>query len=459
MGMYGLLKGLVEGTSEGAGFSCIYQFWRHPWFCADMDYGYVISKISYPYPYPYQYHIHINTPHVSRMMVFSFAARRESRAHARSGRQGGAERRSARRCRERSSMPAPSPAARGLCLQLLFCLALAQAPRAGSVFSVSAERRPRDKLSLGNADCSYTHFAEDEFAPSAAQRKLLALDVNDLCQELQMKESSSVPESFCPSGPPGPQGPQGIPGIAGPKGEKGEIGRPGRKGRPGPPGVPGMPGPTGWPGPVGPKGEKGDLGVMGLPGTRGPMGSKGFPGTRGEKGSRGDTGDKGVKGDQGEIGSPGMLGQKGEMGPKGQSGAPGHRGPIGRPGKRGKQGQKGDIGPVGIMGPPGRPGPSGLPGPPGPSGSGQLAIGPKGERGLPGPPGRCLCRSPHNVNSPPYEESVFGHSYPKVPAIFVVNNQEELERLNTENALAFRRDQRSLYFKDTIGWLPIQVKI
>uniref|UniRef100_A0A8C0BY90 Collagen like tail subunit of asymmetric acetylcholinesterase n=1 Tax=Buteo japonicus TaxID=224669 RepID=A0A8C0BY90_9AVES len=145
---------------------------------------------------------------------------------------------------------------------------------------------------------------------------------------------------------------------------------------------------------------------------------------------------------------------KGEMGPKGQSGVPGHRGPIGRPGKRGKQG---DIGPAGIMGPPGRPGPSGQPGPPGPSGSGQFAIGPKGERGLPGPPGRCLCRSPQHVNNPPYEESVFGHSHPKVPAIFVVNNQEELDRLNTENALAFRRDQRSLYFKDTFGWLPVQL--
>lgn len=213
----------------------------------------------------------------------------------------------------------------------------------------------------------------------------------------------------------------------------------------------------GWPGPVGLKGEKGDLGVMGLPGTRGPMGSKGFPGTRGEKGSRGDRGDKGVKGDQGETGSPGMLGQKGEMGPKGQSGAPGHRGPIGRPGKRGKQGQKGDIGPVGIMGPPGRPGPSGQPGPPGPSGLGHFAIGPKGERGLPGPPGRCHCRPPQHVNNPPYEESVFGHRYPKVPAIFVVNNQEELDRLHTENALAFRRDQRSLYFKDTFGWLPVQL--
>ncbi|KAF2983381.1 hypothetical protein EK904_000897 [Melospiza melodia maxima] len=238
------------------------------------------------------------------------------------------------------------------------------------------------------------------------------LDMEELCHELQIIQASTLPELHCSAGPPGPQGPQGIPGIMGPKGEKG---------RPGPPGVPGMPGPVGWPGPVGQKGEKGELGVMGLPGTRGPMGSKG---------SRGDRGDKGVKGDPGEIGFPGMLGQKG---------------------------LKGDIGPAGVMGPPGRPGPVGQPGPPGPSGLGQFAIGPKGERGLPGPPGRCLCRTPQQMSNPSYEQSVFGHSYPKVPAIFVVNNQEELDRLNTENALAFRRDQRSLYFKDTFGWLPVQL--
>lgn len=41
--------------------------------------------------------------------------------------------------------------------------------------------------------------------------------------------------------------------------------------------------------------------------------------------------------------------------------------------------------------------------------------------------------------------------------IFIVRNEEELEHLHTINALAFRKDQRSLYFKDTDGWLPIQV--
>ncbi|XP_027735880.1 acetylcholinesterase collagenic tail peptide isoform X2 [Empidonax traillii] len=350
----------------------------------------------------------------------------------------------------------------GSYLPLLFCFALSQTAYADNVFSISADLPCLEQKKQLNcrACCLLGPPPPPLFPPPYFRHSwstLLDVDMEELCHELQIIQASSLPESHCPSGPPGPQGPRGIPGIMGPKGEKGEIGRPGRKGRPGPPGVPGMPGPVGWPGPAGPKGEKGELGVMGLPGTRGPMGSKGFPGTRGEKGSRGDRGDKGVKGDQGEIGFPGMLGQKGEMGPKGQSGVPGHRGPIGRPGKRGKQGLKGDIGPAGVMGPPGRPGPVGQPGPPGPSGLGQFAIGPKGERGLPGPPGRCLCTNPQHMSNPSYEESVFGHSSPKVPAIFVVNNQEELDRLNTENALAFRRDQRSLYFKDTFGWLPVQL--
>ncbi|XP_072800983.1 acetylcholinesterase collagenic tail peptide isoform X2 [Vicugna pacos] len=285
--------------------------------------------------------------------------------------------------------------------------------------------------------------------------------MKNLILELETtQEPPCVQGSLSSPGPPGPQGPPGLPGKTGPKGEKGELGRPGRKGRPGPPGVPGMPGPVGWPGPEGPRGEKGDLGVMGLPGSRGPVGSKGHPGSRGEKGSRGERGDLGPKGEKGFPGFPGMLGQKGEMGPKGEPGMAGHRGPTGRPGKRGKQGQKGDSG---VMGPPGKPGPSGPPGRPGPPGppglpsAGQLVMGPKGERGFPGPPGRCLCGTPTNVNNRPYGESAYGPSSPRVPVIFVVNNQEELERLNTRNAIAFRRDQRSLYFKDSVGWLPIQL--
>uniref|UniRef100_A0A8C4TDP5 Collagen like tail subunit of asymmetric acetylcholinesterase n=1 Tax=Erpetoichthys calabaricus TaxID=27687 RepID=A0A8C4TDP5_ERPCA len=148
---------------------------------------------------------------------------------------------------------------------------------------------------------------------------------------------------------------------------------------------------------------------------------------------------------------------KGEMGPKGEPGVSGHRGPTGRPGKRGKHGEKGDTGHAGPIGPVGPPGATGHPGPPGLPGSGRIIMGQKGEKGLPGIPGRCYCNPPVTVNSPPYEEPLPGVNYPKVPVIFVVNNQDELDRLNTDNALAFRRDQRSLYFKDTEGWFPVQV--
>ncbi|XP_030638151.1 acetylcholinesterase collagenic tail peptide isoform X2 [Chanos chanos] len=261
-----------------------------------------------------------------------------------------------------------------------------------------------------------------------------------------------------PAGPPGPQGLPGIPGPKGPKGEKGELGRPGQKGRTGSPGLPGRQGPSGWPGPKGPKGEKGDPGMMGLPGGRGPIGPKGLPGYKGEKGSRGDRGEAGQRGERGSMGLPGMLGQKGEMGPKGEPGISGNRGPTGRPGKRGKQGLKGDIGMVGPMGPPGPQGSPGHPGPPGQPASGLYLVGPKGEKGHPGSPGRCGCNAPLGVsNNPPFDELSFRSNHPKVPVIFVVNNEQELYRLHTDNALAFRKDQRALYFKDIEGWMPIQL--
>ncbi|XP_066483465.1 acetylcholinesterase collagenic tail peptide isoform X2 [Tiliqua scincoides] len=345
-----------------------------------------------------------------------------------------------------ASMVVLNPVALGFYLQLLFCFALFQPSFVDSVFSISAALPCLEEKKRMNNNRVCSHLVPPPpppppplfpppFFKQGWNSMLLSLDTKDLCHELQIIQSPCA-DTVCPPGPPGPQGPQGIPGIKGPKGEKGEIGRPGRKGRPGPPGVPGMPGPIGWPGSVG---------------------SRGQPGSRGEKGAQGERGDKGSKGDKGNLGFPGMLGQKGEMGPKGERGVSGHRGPTGRPGKRGKQGQKGDMGPPGITGPPGRPGPPGQPGPPGPSLSGQLTMGPKGERGPPGPPGKCLCNPQQNMNIPSYEEPLFGQVYSKVPAIFVVNNREELDRLNTENALAFRRDQRSLYFKDTFGWLPIQL--
>ncbi|CAG12007.1 unnamed protein product, partial [Tetraodon nigroviridis] len=320
-----------------------------------------------------------------------------------------------------------------------------------------------------------------------------------------------------PAGPPGVEGPPGLPGLGGPKGEKGEIGRPGQKGRTGPPGLPGKQGPAGWPGPSGPKGEKGDQGLMGLPGGRGPIGprvgstfmyytelnkKKGFTtsvcsifdsraclaikarrvleetvrrveqkATRWEclsavtqlftPGTYLHCIPSALLSPQGAMGFPGMLGQKGEMGPKGEPGTAGNRGPTGRPGKRGKQGMKGDPGSGGPMGPAGPQGPVGHPGPPGsPATGGNSAqeglymVGTKGARGLPGPPGKCSCGA---LSHFPYDDySSRGH-YPKVPAIFIVNSDEEMERLRAENALAFRKDQRSLYFKDLDGWFPIQL--
>ncbi|KAJ0055189.1 hypothetical protein NL108_012640 [Boleophthalmus pectinirostris] len=207
-------------------------------------------------------------------------------------------------------------------------------------------------------------------------------------------------------------------------------------GRTGAPGLPGKPGLPGRPGADGPKGEKGDPGLMGLPGLRGPPGNKGLPGYKGDKGAQGDPGTAGTKGD------------KGEQGPKGEQGVPGKRGPTGRPGKRGKQGFKGQPGSAGTMGPPGPPGPNGHPGPPGPPASGLYLVGEKGEKGLPGPPGRCQCDPPPTVNSAPLGNYRLHDSSSKVPA--------EMRRLQGDNAIAVRKDQRTLYFKDKDGWKPLQ---
>eukprot|EP00066_Takifugu_rubripes_P018161 XP_011607427.1 PREDICTED: acetylcholinesterase collagenic tail peptide-like [Takifugu rubripes] len=203
-------------------------------------------------------------------------------------------------------------------------------------------------------------------------------------------------------------------------------------------------------------GEKGDPGLMGLPGLRGPPGSKGLPGYKGEKGSRGELGATGPKGDKGTVGLPGMLGQKGEQGPKGEPGVSGRRGPTGRPGKRGKEGTKGHNGASGPRGPPGPPGQQGRPGPPGPPTTGLFSVGEKGEMGLPGPPGHCECDS-KVANNAPFGSYTHRSPFDKVPAIFVVNSEEEMERVHLVNAIVFRKDQRGLYFRDKDGWKPIQV--
>lgn len=49
--------------------------------------------------------------------------------------------------------------------------------------------------------------------------------------------------------------------------------------------------------------------------------------------------------------------------------------------------------------------------------------------------------------------------FPDLPGqIYVVSSEEELKGLHEDNALAFRKDQKSLYFKNKNGWEPIQVQ-
>ncbi|XP_049331956.1 acetylcholinesterase collagenic tail peptide [Astyanax mexicanus] len=321
---------------------------------------------------------------------------------------------------------------------------------------------PQDALKRFDPCCLLTPPPPPLFPPPPSiwrQVRVVPESVSEVERERERDESETKEQCLPgPPGPPGPAGPQGhggLPGVPGPKGDKGEIGRPGSKGRTGRTGLPGRPGLPGFPGPEGPKGDKGDPGLMGMPGMRGPMGAKGLPGYKGEKGDQGEHGVPGPKGDKGSIGLPGILGQKGEMGPKGESGVSGKRGPTGRPGKRGKQGDKGDSGAVGPMGPPGSPGPTGHPGPPGVPASGLFLVGEKGEKGMQGPPGECDCSSDFSNNGPGSASLQRRGKY--VSAVFVVNSEKELNNLHTDDALAFRKDQKSLYFKDVDGWQPIQL--
>lgn len=113
--------------------------------------------------------------------------------------------------------------------------------------------------------------------------------------------------------------------------------------------------------------------------------------------------------------------------------------------------------------------------------AGVFLVGEKGEQG---PPGRCDCNTLVGANNAP-----FGHYYTqrrgnnKLTAvrftqnmtdftslssyfsatcfmfqIFVVGSEEEMARITLDNAIALRRDQRMLYFKDKDGWSPLQVQ-
>ncbi|XP_051991707.1 acetylcholinesterase collagenic tail peptide-like [Xyrauchen texanus] len=331
-----------------------------------------------------------------------------------------------------------------------------------TVYAVAQVPGPYDGLKRFDPCCLVVPPPPPLFLPPPSMWKMSSVFPGPVERVIVRVEDEEQVTKHCvvgPPGPPGPVGPQGhggIPGLQGPKGDKGDIGRPGSKGRSGRPGLSGKPGAPGLPGSEGPKGEKGDPGLMGIPGMREPAGPKGLPGHKGEKGVRGDYGPAGPKGDMGENGLPGMLGQKGEMGPKGELGVSGKRGPTGQPGKRGKQGPEGEKGYPGPMGPNGPPGPTGHPGPPGVPASGLFVVGEKGESGLPGPLGDCDCSFP-SLSSPASAPLQHRSKYDRVPVIFLVSSEEELKGLHEDNVLTFRKDQRSLYFKNENGWEPIQL--
>ncbi|KAG2459702.1 COLQ Acetylcholinesterase, partial [Polypterus senegalus] len=119
-------------------------------------------------------------------------------------------------------------------------------------------------------------------------------------------------------------------------------------------------------------------------------------------------------------GSPGPLGPEGLKGQKGDPGIAGSHGPVG---------SAGDHGPQGPTGPPGKV---------------HVVPGEKGEKGRVGTSDPCPC---------PLERA----SYPnaQIPAIFIVNNEEELWALPRGNMMVLRKDTRTLYFYEKSGWATV----
>ncbi|KFO52579.1 Scavenger receptor class A member 5, partial [Corvus brachyrhynchos] len=127
---------------------------------------------------------------------------------------------------------------------------------------------------LGNASADARRMRTEH---AAMERQLrLELDVlNNVTEELRMKDwehSVALRNISVIRGPPGPKGDRGTEGVEG------------EPGLPGLPGLRGLPGERGPPGPRGLKGDQGDLGP------RGPTGMRGFKGDRGPKGDKGDRG-------------------------------------------------------------------------------------------------------------------------------------------------------------------------
>ncbi|XP_030829956.1 acetylcholinesterase collagenic tail peptide [Strongylocentrotus purpuratus] len=190
-------------------------------------------------------------------------------------------------------------------------------------------------------------------------------------------------------------GMQGEPGPQGKRGRQGDTGDRGPKGALGEPGLDGADGIPGAQGPQGPEGSIGLPGVVGLSGPRGPKGAIGSPGRKGRTGSDGDQGPQGPKG---------MMGIQGPQGPRGSTGI----------GQKGEPGLMGPRGPPGIQGSVGKRGLTGTPGPP----------GPKGDQG----------------------------DFITQGRILIVADELAMNSISEEAALAYRLDDRKLYFRDNTNW-------
>ncbi|XP_077032549.1 scavenger receptor class A member 5 [Agelaius phoeniceus] len=133
---------------------------------------------------------------------------------------------------------------------------------------------------LGNASADGRRMRAAHGAMERQLRLELAL-LNNVTEELRMKDwehSVALRNISVIRGPPGP------------KGDRGTEGMEGEPGLPGLPGLRGLPGERGPPGPRGLKGDQGELGP------RGPAGTRGLKGERGPKGDKGDRGDRGAAG-------------------------------------------------------------------------------------------------------------------------------------------------------------------
>ncbi|NXP69038.1 SCAR5 protein, partial [Chloropsis cyanopogon] len=115
---------------------------------------------------------------------------------------------------------------------------------------------------LGNASAE----ARGIRAAQAAMERQLRLELavlDNVTEELRLKDwehSAALRNISVIRGPPGPKGDRGMEGV---------------EGEPGPPGLPGLPGLPGERGPPGPRGLKGDPGELGPRGPAGTRGSKG----------------------------------------------------------------------------------------------------------------------------------------------------------------------------------------